>query len=131
MIYSRQTPGAIALYPNRDKLMKFVSKIKDIVHESQNLSAIELISILNPIVRGWLNYYNLDNSSHYRSVLRQALYRLIWLWMSKKHPTLGKKRLASMYFLRANESLEPKEIYENSILESISKDGYLKFKNYK
>jgi len=52
MIYSRQTPGAIALYPNRDKLMKFISKLKDIVHESQNLSAVELISKLNPIIRG-------------------------------------------------------------------------------
>jgi len=53
--------------------------------------------------------------------------------MSKKHPTLGKKRLANMYFLRTNESLDPKKIDENSpILEStISKDGYLKFKNYK
>jgi hypothetical protein len=52
MIYSRQTPGAIALYPNRDKVNNFISNIKDIVHESQNISAMELISKLNPIVRG-------------------------------------------------------------------------------
>ncbi len=76
MIYSRGTSGAIALYPNRKKMIEFVARIKDIIHESQNLSAMELISKLNPIIRGWSNYYNLDNSSRYRSVLRQALYRL-------------------------------------------------------
>lgn len=77
MIYSKHTLGAIALYPNREKLLKFISHIKDVVHDSQNFSAIELISKLNPIIRGWANYYNLENSSHYRSVLRQALYRLM------------------------------------------------------
>ena len=133
MIYSRKTPGAIALYPNRKRLIEFISKIADIIRKSQNLSAMELISKLNPIVRGWSNYYNLDNSSHYRSVLRQALYRLIWLWMRKKHPTLGKRNLAKMYFLRTKADLNPKEIEENSpIIEStVSKDGYSKFKNYK
>jgi RNA-directed DNA polymerase len=112
MIYSKDTLGAIALYPNRDKLMKFISHIKGIVHDSQNLSAIELISKLNPIIRGWANYYNLENSSHYRSVLRQALYRLMWLWMRKKHPTLGKKALVSMYFLRSNNNIDREKLTE-------------------
>jgi len=52
MIYSKRTPGAIALYPNREKLMKFISHVKGIVHASQNLSAIELINKLNPVIRG-------------------------------------------------------------------------------
>lgn len=133
VIYSRHTPGAIALYPNSKKLINFISGLKAIVHASQNLSAIELINKLNPIVRGWANYYNLDNSSHYRSVLKQALYRLMWLWMYKKHPTLGKIALAKLYFLRKHDNSEPKNLNEGSpILEShISKDGYLKFKNQK
>ena len=133
MIYSKHTLGAIALYPNREKLMKFISHVKDIVHASQNLSAVELISKLNPIIRGWANYYNLENSSHYRSVFRQALYRLMWLWMSKKHPTLGKKILTNMYFLRNDNNTSPDKLIEESPIpeSSISKDGYLKFKNYK
>nr|YP_010121826.1 hypothetical protein KQ509_mgp04 [Monilinia fructicola]QRF72202.1 hypothetical protein [Monilinia fructicola] len=133
MIYSKNTLGAIALYPNREKLIKFISHVKDIVHASQNLSAIELISKLNPVIRGWANYYNLDNSSHYRSVLRQALYRLMWLWMRKKHPTLGKKDLTNMYFLRRDNNTDPNKLIDESpILEnSTTKDGFLKFKNYK
>lgn len=131
MIYSKHSRGAIALYPNREKLMKFISHVKEIIYTSQNLSAIELISKLNPIIRGWANYYNLENSSHYRSVFRQALYRLMWLWMSKKHPTLGKKALTNMYFLRKEQKADPEgQIEESPILEN-STPRYLKFKNYK
>lgn len=53
--------------------------------------------------------------------------------MRKKHPTLGKIKLAKMYLLRTKEEPNLEEIDENSpILEAkMSKDGYLKFKNYK
>jgi len=133
MIYSRQTPAAIALYPNKKRVNGFILKLKGIFDESQNLSAMELITKLNPIIRGWANYFNLENSSHYRSVVREGLYRLTWSWIRKKHPTLGKVNLAKLYFLR--EHLKPKldEIDDSSpILEgAITKDGYLKFKNYK
>lgn len=78
MIFSRQILGAIALYPNRIKVNNFIRKLKAVFNTSQNLSAIELISKINPLIRGWANYYNLDNSSHYRIIVREALYRLTW-----------------------------------------------------
>lgn len=52
MIYNKKSLGAIALYPNKDKLHAFIAKIKNIIQESQNLTAIELINKLNPIIRG-------------------------------------------------------------------------------
>jgi len=42
----------IALYPNRDKVINFIKKLKEIIKSSKNLSAMELISELNPIIRG-------------------------------------------------------------------------------
>lgn len=131
IIYSRQTAGAIALYPNRKKVVAFIEKIKKIFKSSQNLTAVELIAKLNPILRGWANYYNLDNSSRYRTVLKEALYRLTWEWMRKKHPTLGDKTLAKMYLLRERCKLEG-ELEQNSPApEEGNKEGYIKFKNYK
>ena len=131
IIYSRQTPGAIALYPNRNKVVAFIEKIKKIFKSSQNLTAVELIVKLNPILRGWANYYNLDNSSRYRAVVKEALYRLTWEWIRRKHPTLGNKTLAKMYFLRDKSKLEG-ELEQNSPApEEGDKEGYIEFKNYK
>lgn len=52
MVYSRESRAAIAVYPKRKSVMAFLKKIKDIFVESQNKSAIELITKLNPIIRG-------------------------------------------------------------------------------
>ena len=131
VIWTKKTLEAIAVYPNKGKLQAFIKSIKKIIYESQNLSAVELISILNPKIRGWANYFNLENSSHYREILRQALYNSIWTWMRKKHPTLGKRTLAKMYFIRPDEKVDPEIVEESSPMVIDTKEKYLKMKNYK
>lgn len=130
--------AAIALYPNQQKVIAHIQKLRSIFKESQNSSAIELISKLNPVIREWSNYFNLDNSSRYRTIVREALYRLTWEWIMKKHPTLGKRYLAKLYFLIDIDQKEPEEeisVDDNSpiIDYSTTTTGYknTKFKNYK
>jgi hypothetical protein len=54
MIYSRRGKGtgAIALFPNRKRLLMFLDRIKKVFQEAQNLTAMELICKLNPMIRG-------------------------------------------------------------------------------
>jgi hypothetical protein len=51
----------------------------------------------------------------------------------KKHPTLGKKKLANMYFLTKKEKTDNKSIELNSPInnEISGIDEYVKFKNTK
>ena len=65
---------AIAMYPQRHKVKEVIKKVRDIFRRSYNLDSYTLISQLNPIIRGWCNYFNLGNSSMFRDYLRQALY---------------------------------------------------------
>jgi RNA-directed DNA polymerase len=88
----------IAVYPQKDKLKNIISKLRTITRKSFNLTAYQLIANINPIIRGWSNYFNLGNSARYRDHLRQALYRLCWKWAQKKHPKWGKKTIARTYF---------------------------------
>lgn len=130
MRYTRKISWGISLYPNREKVIAFIRKLRKEFRDSQNSSAIELISKINPIIRGWANYYNLDNSSRYRTMVREALYRLAWKWMIKKHPTLGKIGLAEKYFLRKHGTAD--EIDPNSPIPDVTdRKGLIKFKNYK
>lgn len=64
-------------------------------------------------------------------IVKEALYRLTWEWIRKKHPTLGKKTLARMYFLRENRRLEGELEPNSPVPELGNKGGYIKFKNYK
>lgn len=150
MVFSRENSNnVIALFPNKEKVRNFIQKLKQIISESQNLTAMELISKLNPMIRGWAQYYNLENSSHYRNVVRNALYKMTWGWLRKKHPTLGKKKLALMYFLRKKDHqmdvvdynspipdpLEPNgfflEIPVRNCRSKAKDDNFIKFKNTK
>lgn len=113
---------AMAIYPNRSKVISFIHKVKDIFKNSQNLDSYNLISKLNPILRGWSNYYNMGNSVHYRDRVRNNVYHLIWKWAHNKHRRWGKKAIARYYFLSSDKQ-DPKT--------KDSKATYETFKNVK
>ena len=123
----------IALYPNKKKMHSFIAKIKFIFKKSNNLDAYNLIARLNPILRGWSNYYNMANSSHYRDTVRNALYRLTWKWAKRKHKRWGKKAIANTYFLRKTEIEKNSSEAHNpeTAKSALKKQNYLKFKNTK
>ena len=89
----------IALYPNKKKVFEVIQRIKLIFKVSKNLDAYNLIVKLNPVIRGWSNYFNMANSSHYRDTVRNAIYRLTWKWACRKHKRWGRKLIADNYFL--------------------------------
>ena len=124
-IFYSQHAGSrgIALYPNKEKVNNFINKIKLIFKRSNNLDAYNLIAKLNPVLRGWSNYYDLANSSHYRSTVRNAVYRLIWKWASRKHRRWGRKLIAKTYFLTKD--------LDNDKSTSPKAESYKKFKNTK
>jgi hypothetical protein len=67
--------SAIALFVSKDKIYAFNESIKEIFRSSSNKTAFELISMLNPKIRGFFNYFNLGSSSRYLDFVRQALYQ--------------------------------------------------------
>lgn len=52
IFYEKGYVGGIALYPNKEKVRNFIRKLSQIFSNSNNLSAVELITKLNPIIRG-------------------------------------------------------------------------------
>jgi RNA-directed DNA polymerase len=102
MIFRRLNQSGIALFPNKVKVAAVIDKLREIFRSSQNRTAYELISILNPIIRGWANYFNMGNSSKFRDYVRQALYRFVWIWCRSKHKGWGEKAIANKYFKDPN-----------------------------
>ena len=94
----------ITLYPNKNKVLSFIKKIKSIFQSSHNSLAYSLIAKLNPVIRGWSNYFNLGNSSRYRDTVRNTIYHLVWKWAHNKHKRWGKKLIVNIYFLTKNEN---------------------------
>ena len=78
LFHDRQDMEGIACYPQRMKYRNIVSKIRSIVRSSYNLTAYTLISKLNPIIRGWSNYFNMGQSYGDRNKLNYNLFKFTW-----------------------------------------------------
>lgn len=123
-VFHSQHAGSkgIALYPNKKKVFEVIQCIKFIFKVSKNLDAYNLIAKLNPVIRGWSNYFNMANSLHYRDTVRNAIYRLTWKWACRKHKRWGRKLIADNYFLRKISSTS--DVHYKKV-------SCLKFKNRK
>jgi len=90
------------VYPSRITIKFFKTRLKDIITKNQNVSAYRLIALLNPRIRGWVNYYSFSNAHGVLSLLRNWIYRRVGIWMKRKHPKSSKIWLNKHYFLLEN-----------------------------
>lgn len=91
--------SGIAMYPEKSKVHELIYKLRKIFRKNINIDSYNLIAVLNPIIRRWINYFNLSNSLVFCNYARQGLYRQSWKWACRKHAKWGKTRIAVFYFI--------------------------------
>ena len=57
-----------------------------------------VIDKLNPIIRGWTNYYRYVNSSKAFSEMNNYIWEHIWRWAKRRHPHKRMKWIKHKYF---------------------------------
>ena len=87
--------------PAIKNIQKLKDKIKAITKD-KNLSALDLIQILNLILMGWANYFS--KVVHRKVFLQLGMY--IWYktfsWRKKKHPDLTGSAVADKYYTKVD-----------------------------
>lgn len=94
--------SGVAVMPQKQKFIKICKKLRDLFHYNLNWHAYNLIAKVNPIIRGWCNYFRYSQSVKQRKKLEFYLYKLANRWARRKHRKWGRKRIARTYFLRPN-----------------------------
>jgi len=87
------------VYPSTLKYNTIKMRIKQILKSSYNLTVYELISKLNPVIRGWVNYYSFSNSGGILGSFRKFLYKRLKIFVIKKHKKASIRWLMRQYFL--------------------------------
>jgi len=87
----------IVIKPSIKSIKKFKEKIKKITKE-YGRPMQGLISIINPVIRGWSEYFRI---SYYSTITFWKMGHYIWkrmmIWMSRKHPNRTIKYLINKY----------------------------------
>lgn len=81
------------------------SHYEDLVKIIRYTNKVEvLVTQLNPIIRGWVNYFSTVSSKHTYSRLRKLTYYRLWKWIAKIHPTRPAAWRYERYFQKQHGS---------------------------
>ncbi len=94
----RQFQGKCLPKPSKAKIKAFLAKIRKWLKEHPSHKQEAVIGHLNPIIRGWANYYKYGVSKEVFSYIDHYLWKALWQWAKKRHPQKGKKWILRKYF---------------------------------
>ena len=86
-------------FPSQRALRSVMHRIKTLTQRNTTyLSLDELIHALNPILRGWCNYFRHAASKRCFAYLSYYLWWRVMRWLRKKHPRLTWKQIRRKYW---------------------------------
>jgi len=84
--------------PTKDKVKSHWKEISDAIWRNKTVTPDRLITILQPKITGWANYYKTVHSSEAFSKLDHLLFKRLSQWSYRRHPNKGKKWVVEKYF---------------------------------
>jgi len=80
-------------WPGRKAMNRLRFKLKEVLDRRSNLvrDIDDIVKVLNPMLRGWMNYFRYGNSSKKFSLIDSYIQEKLALWWSKKHGRSGRR----------------------------------------
>lgn len=90
--------GKCLTTPQKSKVLAKLRELKGWLHHHRNDRQASIIAHLNPIVRGWANYYRYASSSRVYAYFDARLWQMLWSWCLRRHPTKNRRWIGRRYF---------------------------------
>ena len=84
--------------PSKAAFQRHLLQLKQVVHYQRSTSQEALIEKLNPIIRGWANYYAPTNASRTFSTADYLVFQKLWSWAKFRHPNKSYFWIAEKYW---------------------------------
>ncbi|MDZ4261663.1 group II intron maturase-specific domain-containing protein [Pseudomonas mandelii] len=68
------------------------------VRTNEATKQINLIGLLNPILRGWANYHSHVVAKKVFNQVDSEVWTMLWLWAVRRHPRKGAPWVKDRYF---------------------------------
>jgi RNA-directed DNA polymerase len=88
----------LLIKPSKKSIKAHSDKIKQILKQMKASPQEEVIRKLNPIIKGWTNYFRIGVSTETFSQLDHFMWQKLWAWSKRRHPTKSRKWIADKYF---------------------------------
>ena len=84
--------------PNKEKVKIHYDRIAEVIDQHNSAPQAALIANLNPIIRGWANYYRTVISTEIYSELKNKVYQKLKSWAKRRHPDKSGEWISNKYW---------------------------------
>lgn len=85
--------------PSKKAVKRHLEHIKTVISKNKQMKADELVSKLNPIIRGWANYYRYSSAKETFNYVDYRIWKILWQWCLRRHKNKGKQWIRHRYFM--------------------------------
>ena len=94
----RHFNGKLLIKPQKEKVFAFCKKIGQTLSLMKAGTQQEVIGKLNPLLRGFANYYRGVVSKQTFSYIKNRVWHYLYRWAKRRHPNKSKKWVFKRYF---------------------------------
>jgi RNA-directed DNA polymerase len=84
--------------PSKEAIKRHMQELKTHIRARKSFSQEELIMAINPITKGWSNYYKTSCAATIFSKCDHYLFLQLMQWAKHKHPTRGRRWIRRKYW---------------------------------
>lgn len=108
----RQYKGSTLLIkPSSAAVARFRDRLRTELRMLRGANALEVITRLNPILRGWAAYYRNGVSKRVFSDIDNYLWWAVFRWAARSHPNKSKQWVSDRYFGAFNSASQARWIF--------------------
>jgi RNA-directed DNA polymerase len=90
--------GKVLTVPQKAKVLKHVRATRAYLDAHKQTPAGHVIKELNPVIRGWANYYRYCAAKHVFQKVRHVQWQMLWMWAKRRHPNKSRQWVKARYF---------------------------------
>jgi RNA-directed DNA polymerase len=94
----RRFKNILLTRPQKEKVQQHLRQIKEILDTHKQAKVEYVIKTLNPIIRGWANYYRHSAATDTYNYIAHRHWQMVWQWAKRRHPNKPSKWVRQHYF---------------------------------
>jgi RNA-directed DNA polymerase len=94
----RRYGDKVLIHPAKGKVQILRQKISDLIQSAAGLNQEALLRQLNPLLRGWANYYRNGAAKRTFAKVDAYVFQKLWRWATRRHPQKSSAWKKRRYF---------------------------------
>jgi RNA-directed DNA polymerase len=94
----RKYGGKLLIKPSAKNVKAFLEKVRETIRANRSTKQEALISLLNPMIRGWANYHRHVVAKQTYGAVDYHIWKALWRWARRRHPNKSCAWVRRKYF---------------------------------